>query len=541
MTGVFFMPDEKYSIERAAFPEEVGVSSAAIAEFIQDLNEHHIEMHSMMILRDGKVAYECWREPYGPDIPHTMYSVSKSVTSAAVGFAVEEGLLSLDTKVIDIFPGYRPKKRDEWLEKMTVWHLLTMTAGKDVGLASDKAEKNWTKEFFDAGWAFEPGTSWRYISEDQYMLSAIINKVTGMNMVDYLMPRLFEPLGISRKPFWEKSAEGIEAGGWGLFLTTEECARFILCYSRGGMFGGKQVIPAKWAQESVKKLVDNRRDRDDEPDTGAGYGYCFWRNACPDSYRADGMFSQFGIVFEKLDAVIVVTSCEMNERKTRECIFRHFPEGFIQANGNSSVYEELKGKLILDSLGELPKLPRSRLEKAVSGKTIRIKKPKLLNTAGYPVSMIPLPVLYMGKDKAGNIDKVSFIFSADECVMNWSEGEIRNSITCGMDGKARKSTIKLAGFELTANSSAAWENEHTLCVWMRPLEAICQRRLRFIFSGNHVKVLPSTVPDSRCMLDYVSERIKIYVRNPAVSKIGETAVTNSIKIVEPAHRGKVCK
>lgn len=533
------MHTEKISIKRAAFPEETGVSSQAVAELITDLKENNIEMHSIMILRHGKVAFECWRKPYGPDIPHTMYSISKSVTSAAVGFAIEEGLLSLDTKIIDVFSEFRPAKRDELLEKLTVFHLLTMTAGKDIGFTSDKARKKWIDEFFNAKWVFTPGESWRYISENTYMLAAVVNRVTGMMMVDYLMPRLFEPLGIDRKPFWEKSTEGVEAGGWGLFLTTEECAKFILCYSQGGKFEGKQVIPAKWAQDSVKKLVDNRREKDDEPDTGAGYGYCFWRNASPDSYRADGMFSQFGIVFEKLDAVIVVTGCEMNERRTRECIFRHFPGGFTAQSGNFSVYEKMKAQLILEPLGELPKLPRSRLEKSIAGKTMTINKPKLLSVAGFPVSMIPLPVLYMGKDKAGNIDKVSFVFSADECEMSWSEGKVRNTIICGMDGNARKSTIKLAGFELTANSSAAWENEHTLCVWMRPLEAICQRRLKFIFSGKNVRFLPSTVPDSKCMLDYVSERIKIYVKNPAVSKIGETAVTKSIKIVEPVHRGKI--
>ncbi len=533
------MKAEKISIKRAAFPEEVGVSSQAVAEFIKDLHENNIEMHSIMIIRHGKVAFECWREPYGPDIPHTMYSVSKSVTSAAVGFAVEEGLLSLDTKIIDIFPEFKPEKRDEFLEKLTVFHLLTMTAGKDIGFTSDKARKKWIEEFFDAKWVFSPGESWRYISENTYMLAAIVNRVTGMKMVDYLMPRLFEPLGFDRKPFWEKSTEDIEAGGWGLFLTTEECAKFILCYSHSGVFEGRQVIPSKWAQDSVKKLVGNCRERDDEPDTGAGYGYCFWRNACPDSYRADGMFSQFGIVFEKLDAVMVVTSCEMNERRTRECIFRHFPEGFTGENSDSSKYKSLKDELVLEPLPELPKLPHSGFEKALAGKTITISPPKLINAAGYPVSMIPLPVLYMGKDKAGNIDKVSFKFSADECEMSWSEGKVRNTIICGMDGNARKSTIKLAGFELTANSSASWENENTLCVWMRPLEAICQRRLKFVFNGNNVKVLPSTVPDSKCMLNYVSERIKIYVKNPVVSKIGETVVNKSIKIVEPVHKGKV--
>ena len=159
------------SIERAAFPEQVGVSSAAVAAFIDDLNESGIETHSLMFIRHGRVAFETWAEPYAPEIPHTMYSVSKSVTSTAIGFAIEEGLLRLDTRVIDIFPEFEPEEKDENLEALTVFHLLTMTAGKDVSQMADKAKNQWIKDFFDAKWAFAPGEFWRYISENTYMLS----------------------------------------------------------------------------------------------------------------------------------------------------------------------------------------------------------------------------------------------------------------------------------------------------------------------------------------------------------------------------------
>jgi hypothetical protein len=353
------------------------------------------------------------------------------------------------------------------------------------------------------------------------------------------MPRLFEPLGFDRKPFWEKDGNGIESGGWGLYLTTEECAKFMLCCSRGGVFGEKQVIPAGWIKDAVSKIVDNRRERDDEPDTGAGYGYCFWRNALPDSYRADGMFSQFGIVFEKPDAVIVVTSNHMNERRTRECIWRHFPAAFIQEQSTPCEDAGLESKLCFEPLQEIPQAPRSKLEKTIAGKTMFFNPPKLLNYLHFPVSMIPLPVLFMNADRAGNIDRVRFVFSDTECAMSWNEGETGNTIVCGMDGTARASRIRLAGFEFTANSSAAWEDEKTLCVWTRPLESICQRRLRFVFSGDKVAFKPSTYPDAKFMLEYVSERVKIYHPNPVVSKIGETAARIGFKFVEPVHKGAI--
>lgn len=531
------MTEHSVTLERAAFPELVGVSSAALAAFIADLEKNDIEMHSIMILRHGKVAFERWRKPYAPDIPHTMYSISKSVTATAVGFAVEEGLLSIETKVLEIFPEYRPKKADDFLERMTVYHLLTMTAGKDIGLFSNKAGTDWVKQFFDAKWAFAPGEGWRYISENTFMLSAILYRVTGMSMVDYLMPRLFEPLGVTRRPFWELNQDGIEAGGWGLYLTTEECAKFIFCYKNGGAFNGRQIIPEHWARQAVKNLEDNRRERDVEADTVAGYGYCFWRNGLPNSYRADGMFSQFAMVFDDYDAVLVVTSNEMDEDKTRHCIWRHFPGVFVPATQTPPEPDTQSEKLEFTALPDLPAMPRSPLEKHTEGRTVRFRRQKLLKLLGFTVSMLPLPVLYMGTDKAGDIDLVEFSFADDECRLSWNEGATRNTIVCGMDGKTRQSTVRLAGFTLTADSTAAWENENTLTVWTRPLESICQRRLRFVFKGNKVCFKPSSMPDSRCMLEYVSRRIKIYVKNPLLVKLGEKAVLGSLNIVEPTHKG----
>ena len=520
---------------KAKYPEQAGVSSAELAAFVRDIEDSAIELHSVIVISNGKIAFERYREPYGPDLPHIMYSVSKSITAIAVGFAVEEGLLSLESKVIDFFPSYRPKKLDERLESMTVRHLLTMTAGKDIPLSSDKAKVRWLEEFFTAPWCAAPGEEWRYISENQYILSAIVFRVTGMTMTDYLMPRLFEPLGITRRPFWEKSADGLEAGGWGIYLTTREMAKIMLCCLQGGKYGGRRVIPRGWAAEMVKKQEDNARHRDDEPDTNAGYGYCFWRNAVEDSYRADGMYSQFGIVFEKLGAVVCVTGCEMNERKTRECIWRHFPAAFIEPSATEpaahTAVEQFK------PLEELPASAHSVLEKKIGGRLIKIEAPKLLNTAGYAISMVPLPVLYMSHDRAGNIDKVIFTFEGDECTLSWSEGKYRNTVRCGMDGKARRSRVALAGFTFTASCTACWVDENTLAVWFRPLEAICQRRLRFVFCGGKVRMIPETFPSAESMMDYVSERVKIYINSPAVVKAGEAAAKGAAKIVEPVHRG----
>ncbi len=529
--------NEKYSLERANCPEDAGVSSKAIAELIEDFQNSGIETHSIMILRHGKVAFESWAAPYDADIPHNMYSGSKSVTSAAVGFAVEEGLISLNTKVLEIFPDFKPKKRDENLEKLTVFHLITMTAGKDVSLLADKSKNRWIKDFFKAKWAFSPGESWRYISENTYMLSAIIARVTGMSMTEYLTPRLYEPLGFGRIPFWEKDGNGIEAGGWGLYLTTEELAKFTLCFQQGGIFNGNRVVPENWAREAVKKQVENPQYAD--LSSTCGYGYCFWMSPFPNSYRADGMFSQSGKVLNEYNASIITTASEINEEKSRECIWRHLSDLFLDEGSGSSDENRSGGKPALRPLKELAASGRSGLEERISNNIITIKKNRLLNITGYPLGMLTFPVIYMSIKKGGNMNGIKFEFGNNECSMSWCEGNEENVILCGMDGTARRSKIKLAGFDFTASSSAAWENENTLCVWVRPLEAVSQRRIRFVFLGNDVKIISSSSPSIKDMTDYLSTGVSFFIKNPIIIKAAQYILSKGERILEPGQKGLI--
>ncbi len=525
----------KTSIERANFPEEAGVSSAGIAGFIEDLYHNDIETHSLMIVRHSKVAFESWAVPYGPEIPHAVYSVSKSYTSTAVGFAVEEGLLKLETRVLDIFPEFKTEKPDENLERLTVFHLLTMTSGKDVSVLEDKTKNQWIKDYFNAKWKYSPGESWSYVNENVFMLCAILTRVTGMSVTEYLTPRLFDPLGYGRIPFWETDLNGIEAGGWGLYITTEELAKFSLCYLNGGMFNGKQVIPENWAREAVKKQVDNTRN---STDGSSGYGFCFWRNSCQDTYRSDGMFSQFGIVFERYDAVFVITASEIEEQKVRDCIWRHFPSMFLEEDTVLSKKDTLTIKPNLAALQELKASPRSPYEKIIAGRTMVIKPQILLNAANFPLSMLPVTIVYMSADKAGNIDNIRFEFGENECTMSWSEGMEKNIIACGMDGIPRNSAIRLAGINFSASSTAEWKTEKTLSVWMRPLESVCQRRVDFAFNGLKADLFFSSCPETKSMLNSLSESVDEYVKNPVAVKAAQKVMRKAHKIVEPTLKGK---
>ena len=527
------------ALPRAEWPEQVGVSSVDLAAFIQDLKDSGIEAHSLMVLRDGKVAFETWRKPYMPDMPHVMYSVSKSVTSIAAGFAITEGFFALDTKLLDIFPEFRTEGYDPKLEKITVRHLLTMTAGKDVSLLADKSKGNWTKQYIDSGWYADPDDGeWRYISECSYMVCAVIKRTTGMSVSSFLNPRLYTPLGFGRVPYWEVDSDGVEAGGWGLYLTTEEMAKIALCVFDGGVFEGRQVIPADWVREAVRAQVKN--ERYSEIDNRAGYGYYFWRNGvAPNSFRMDGMFSQFAVCFEDYNAIVCITSCEIEEQKARDCLWRHFPAAFLPAPQDETMYRKYKDQLELETLEELHAMPHSVLEKTVAGREIRFKKPALLNAVNFPVSMLPMASVYMSADRAGNIDRVSFAFEEDICRLTWTEGEVTNTIVCGMDGEPRLSPIHLAGIDFTARCSAAWESENVLEVWFRPMESVCQRRWTFTFDPNGaVSAVPRSMPSVKTMVKYLCDSMDDFVDSKALSGLLQAVAMKGYGIVEPVHKGK---
>lgn len=497
---------KKTILERADFPEQIGVSSKEIGDFLKDAKENDIELHSVMIMRDGKVAYESWAKPYASDIPHAMYSVSKSFTATAVAFAIEEGLMSLDTRVIDVLPEYAPQTPDKNLEILNVHHLLSMQSGKDISVFSDKNKNHWIKDFFDAPWKFTPGDgTWQYISENQYMLCVMLTRVTGMSVTEYLTPRLFEPLGID-VPFWEHDIDGIEAGGWGLFLKTEDLAKFISCYQHNGVFNGKQIIPENWVRLARRHHSDNSPFNKD-PDNQCGYGYCFWHCGGANAYRADGMFSQFGIILNDTDASFIVTAGEIDEQKTRDCIWRHFPKCLIKPRNNPP-----KAIPQLEPLSDnLPACGHSEFEKEIAGKEIHFKKNVLLNTVGFPVSMLPFPVIYMSGDRAGNIDNLMLNFSENECTMSWTEGDEANTIVCGMDGEARYSDIKLAGINFTAVSTAAWVEENVLEIHMRPVQAICMRGIKLKLNDNKVTLYPFSKQPLSAMVGSIAKDLDVFL------------------------------
>ena len=228
-------------------PEAEGISSTALRKFAEALRGLD-SVHSVMVMRHGRVVAEGWKKPYGPETPHMLFSLSKSFTSCAVGFACAEGKLSLDARLVDLFRDKLPECYDPKFETMRIRHLLSMTSGHDhCTMADMQHAPDWERAFFRTTPVYEPGTHFCYNSGASYMLSAAVVRATKESLCDYLRPRLFEPLGIAPR-LWELSPQGIETGGWGFNLTTEEIASFATpaggcgcgCDSCGGGCGDHQ-------------------------------------------------------------------------------------------------------------------------------------------------------------------------------------------------------------------------------------------------------------------------------------------------------------
>ena len=292
-------------------------------------------LHSLMILKDGKVVYEHWDVGYSPEQLHVMWSVSKTFTATAIGFAEQDGLLKTSDRVIDYFDSSElPAEPHEWLKKMTLHDLLIMSSGwTDYIYDAMKGKvENWVKTTLASEYHFEPGTQYHYNSMNTYILSAIVTKVTGKKMADYLNEKLFEPLGIDDY-YWCESPQGINTGGWGLYITTESFAKMGQFILQKGEWNGEQLLCAEWFDKATYPHIMQYQNKVTDParleelkksrnQWEQGYAYQMWN--CPDgAVRMHGANGQLGIIFPDKNAVVIVTSHLWDEKKLLDAIWNN--------------------------------------------------------------------------------------------------------------------------------------------------------------------------------------------------------------------------
>lgn len=355
-------------------PESQGIASAGILAFIRAANKSIDSLHSFMLLRHGTVVAEGWWYPYRPEAAHMLFSLSKSFTSTAVGLAVAEGRLSVDDTVLSFFPEQAPKKVSEHLAAMRVRHLLSMSTGHDQD-ATDRTlrrrDRNAVRAFLSLPVEHAPGTHFVYNSAASFMLSAIMQHLTGQTLLEYLTPLLFEPLGIQGVT-WEcyidHEGTAINFGGWGLNVKTEDIARLGQLYLQKGVWNGTRLLPEAWVEAATSKQVSNAPNPN--PDWEQGYGYQFWR--CRHNlYRGDGAFGQYCIVMPGQDAVLAITAGVTDMQAVLNLVW----EKLLPAIGHNPLpADEASDKKLARSLKGLKLAPPqgqlvSSLAARLSGKT----------------------------------------------------------------------------------------------------------------------------------------------------------------------------
>ncbi|WP_258724892.1 serine hydrolase domain-containing protein [Cellulomonas sp. NS3] len=295
-------------------PEAVGVDPAGVLAFLDDVDAHGIELHSVMLVRHGRVAAEGWWHPYGPERVHLLYSLSKTFTSAALGFAVAEGLVDLDATVLSYFPELDAEVTDPRSRSVLVRHVAAMASGHAEETHDDAWElspDDLVRGFLLIPPQHEPGTHFAYNQPCTYALAAILQRRAGVTLTEYLGPRLFAPLGITVGG-WQQAPPGQDLGFSGLHLTTEAVARFGRLLLDDGMLDGRRVLPAGWVDLASRVHVATAASGGETPagasggDWAQGYGFQLWRSR--HGYRGDGAFGQFCVVLPEHDAVLVTTA-----------------------------------------------------------------------------------------------------------------------------------------------------------------------------------------------------------------------------------------
>ena len=304
---------------QAVTPESAGIPSEALERFYREIQTLKMPLHSFLLLRNGKLVTEGYWSPHTPDEQHILYSVSKSITSLAVGFCIEEGLFHLTDKIVDLLENTIDYPVDAFTSEITIRHLLTMCSGHPS--ATDRTGRDWVRTYLQTPPPCPPGTLFSYDSMATHTLCAIIQKMTGMKLMDYLKPRLFDPLGIEGV-YCLEDPMGIAAGSRGMHCKTQDMAKLGQLFLQKGVFAGRQVVPARYLEEATKKQVDTASNNSNI-DGNTGYGYQFWRMR-GDAYGCRGIGGQLIVVIPSLDIVWVSTGNLLDDEGSDDLVLRLF-------------------------------------------------------------------------------------------------------------------------------------------------------------------------------------------------------------------------
>ena len=443
-----------------ATPESQGISSDLFAALLRELDaSKDTEMHHFMALRHGKVICECNFAPYPKGMWHITHSMCKSITGMAIGMLIEEEKLKLDENIYDIFPNHINAFSKIFRPVITVENLLTMTSGVTFNESGIVSGNDWLGSFLNASVNGKPGTEFQYNSLNAYILSAIVTKRTGETLTEYLTPRLFGPLGIT-KYYWETCPKGITKGGWGLFLCAEDMAKLGQLYLQRGKWNGQQLVSEYWIEISTARHLKTQNDT-------YGYGYQLWMEQRPGSFEYNGMLGQNVIIYPDMDMVLVTNAG--NKEMFQDCIMlniirKYFPVNYHPAdvlpenplsysllkrlcgelengenNNNRSTslrggwkrnvvsrrkHSDKKYSYRISAIVDLPSDHHSFM-RAVSGRTYVMEQQN--------IGIAPLFVQVFHNNMTDGISEISFTYDAGNFCVSFTEGEVIHKLLVDLE------------------------------------------------------------------------------------------------------------
>lgn len=557
-----------------ATPESQGISSDLFAALLRELDtSKDTEMHHFMALRHGKVICECNFAPYPKGMWHITHSMCKSITGMAIGMLIEEEKLKLDENIYDIFPDHINAFSKIFRPVITVENLLTMTSGVTFNESGIVSGNDWLGSFLNASVNGKPGTEFQYNSLNTYVLSAIVTKRTGETLTEYLTPRLFGPLGIT-KYYWETCPKGITKGGWGLFLCAEDMAKLGQLYLQRGKWNGQQLVSEYWIEISTARHLKTQNDT-------YGYGYQLWMEQRPGSFEYNGMLGQNVIIYPDMDMVLVTNAG--NKEMFQDCIMlniirKYFPVNYHPAdvlpenplsysllkrlcgeleNGeNNNRSTSLRGRWkrnVVSRRKHSDKKYSSRISaavdrpsdhhsfmRAVSGRTYVMEQQN--------IGIAPLFVQVFHNNMTDGISEISFTYDAGNFYVSFTEGEVIHKLPVGF-GKAADGCVDLHGEHyLIATLGEFARDENDIPVLKLEVTFIeeCVKRKAHIFfhEDNGIEIRWNETPGKKMILAGLSSITEELSGNFLYnSLLGDHNITTELlhrlmeQTIEPAVRG----
>lgn len=461
------------------------VSAKAISEMLQEAEETNVTLNSLMIIRHGKVVAEGCYAPYSDCIERSLHSATKSFAATAIGLLIDEGRLSLEDKVLSFFPEDAPDCPSSNLKQMNLWHLLTMTCGHD-SVPARKGTDNYVKRFLEHPVPYAPGTHFQYNSMASYMLTAIVRKVSGLNMTRYLRPRIFEPLGIY-DVYCDTCPMGIEYGGGGMFARTEDLAKLALLYLNKGIWNGKRLLSEKWVEQFTKTQFRDSWSHSNptlKPDWYCGYGFQNWRCTQKNAYRFDGSFGQLAVVLEDYDAVLVTTASEARPERILALFWKYMIPAFDRETTEEE-WDELQMRLKKLKLPWPEAMPVSEKAWKISGKDIVMddNRESFVTTKRQSLAFADAGI------EAGRtgIGKIRLVFDDEsKCRLQYTEDQREHELFLGLKDKMEEGILKSVWGDYPVLSTGRWLDPDRFEARILTITADYCTILTFDFSGEGV-------------------------------------------------------